>query len=506
MYIVTANEMYDIDELSIKEMNMEGKLLMENAGRAIAQEVEGLTSSKGTICILVGPGSNGGDGFVIGRTLLNKSYSVQVVQVVPNDKIIGDALYHKNLYVNCGGEVTLMKETENISTYLNDAEIFIDAILGIGVKGMLREPIANLVSILNEKASCVVSVDIPSGLPADEGIHDFAAVQADYTFTVGAPKMSAFLQHTAAYYGEWTNLDIGLPLKAFNASDREVWDEVQFLKTMPSRQLNDHKGDHGRGLVIGGSSEMPGAFAMTLQAALRTGAGLITGATSEKVRSAIAGQNLEATYQILPEVNGALTNKKSIDLDAYDAVAIGIGMGRDPETELLVKTILHQAECPIIIDGDGLFHIKDDLSALQGKQEPVIITPHPGEMAMLMGLSVKELMHNPFYYSRNFAMEHGVYVILKGTHTIISSPEGRQVVNTTGNPGLAKGGSGDVLTGMVLAMIMQGQSIFEGLCNGCYLHGKSADLAVSTNHTVHDLLATDVITGIPKAFKSLLNN
>ncbi|AIF42382.1 bifunctional ADP-dependent NAD(P)H-hydrate dehydratase/NAD(P)H-hydrate epimerase [Virgibacillus sp. SK37] len=506
MYIVTANEMYDVDELSIKEMNIEGKLLMENAGRAIAQEVEGLTSSEGFICILVGPGSNGGDGFVIGRTLLNKSYPVQVVQVVPNDKITGDALYHKNLYINCGGNVTLLEETENISTCLDNAEIVIDAMLGIGIKGKLREPLASLVSILNNKASCVVSVDIPSGLPADEGIQDFAAVQAAYTFTVGAPKMSAFLQHTAAYYGKWANVEIGLPRKAFNASGREVWEQDQFQKTMPPRQLNDHKGDHGRGLVIGGSSEMPGAFAMTLKAALRTGAGLITGATSEKVRSAIAGQTLEATYQILPEANGALTNEKSIDLAMYDAIAIGIGMGRAPQTELLVKAIVHQATCPIIIDGDGLFHIKDDLSALQGKQEPVIITPHPGEMAMLLGVSVKELMLKPFYYSRSFAMEHGVYVILKGTHTIITSPEGRQAVNTTGNPGLAKGGSGDVLTGMILAMIMQDQTIFEGLCNGCFLHGKSADLAVNANHTVHDLLATDVITGIPQAFKSLLNN
>lgn len=502
MYIVTAKEMYGIDHYTMQELGVEGKLLMENAGRAICLKLENLIEKTSRICVIAGSGNNGGDGFVIARTLLNNNYHVHVVQAVPDEKITGDALYHKNLYKNCGGTVTVIKEAEIIRELVSDANIIVDAMVGIGIRGKLREPLAGIVRFLNQTEKFVVSIDIPSGLPADEGLTDFTAVEADCTFIVGAPKTSAFLEHSASFYGEWEMVSIGFPPLALRKySKRMLWNEGNFQESMPKRKLNSHKGDHGRGLVIGGSTEMPGSIAMSVKAALKAGSGLITAATTEKVIQMIAPVSMESTFLALSEKNGYLANH-TFPVDSYDAIAIGIGMGRYEETRDLVRYVLEQAKCPVIIDADGIYHIKSDLSMIKKRSDPTIVTPHPGEMAMLLDISVPELLKEPFRYAAEFAGKYNVYVVLKGKYTIITAPDGRQAVNTTGNPGLAKGGSGDVLTGISLAMAMQDQSIFEALCNACFIHGKSADLLVANEHSFYDLLASDVIRGIADVYRT----
>lgn len=248
---------------------------------------------------------------------------------------------------------------------------------------------------------------------------------------------------------------------------------------------------------------MPGSITMTVRAALRTGAGLITAATSERVINRIAPRNVEATYLTLGETNGVLNNDKPVPADAYDAIALGIGMGRSKETQALVHQVMEKAPGPVVVDADGLHHVKADLAILENRTNPTVFTPHPGEMAMLLGLEVTELLAKPFAYSKEFARKYQVYLVLKGNHTIITAPDGTQAVNPTGNPGLAKGGSGDVLTGMILAMVMQKQEIFPALCNACYLHGLTADRLVDKEHSYHDLLASDVIEGIADAYRSI---
>ncbi|MFD1038368.1 NAD(P)H-hydrate dehydratase [Virgibacillus byunsanensis] len=500
VYIVTAKEMYDIDNYTMKKIGMDGKLLMENAGRAVSEKVERLIEKSDRICIFVGPGNNGGDGFVIARTLMNKRYDVTIVQVVPDEKITGDALYHKNVFVNYGGSILIAQQESEVHDVTVNSDVVIDAILGLGVKGDLREGLITAVEVINEVANRVISVDIPSGLPADEGMEEFTSVQADFTIVIEAPKVSAFLQHTALYYGVWDTVSIGLPLIAFQRyAKRNVWGYEQFKDCMPRRDPYSHKGDHGKGLTIGGSATMPGSIVMTAKAALRAGAGLITIGTSEKVINRIASQCIEATYFPIHEQN----NHPSIPFEEFDAITIGMGMGRSGNAAALVAHVVEQTDCPLIIDADGLFHVKTDLAKLKVRKSPTIVTPHPGEMAMLLDISVKELLITPFYWSMKIAQTYNVYVVLKGKHTIITTPEGIQVVNKSGNAGLAKGGSGDVLAGILLALVMQQRSVFQALCNACFIHGKAADLLVEETHSDQDLMASDVIEGISKVYRTL---
>lgn len=495
--------MYDIDDYTINGIGLEGKLLMENAGRALSEKIIKLIRETEPVCVFIGAGNNGGDGFVIARVLLDKGYLVQVVQVVPDEKITGDALFHKHIFIQCGGEVSYLTDPDSIWEMVERVHFVIDAIIGIGVKGMLRKPIQEIVRIINQSKACVISVDIPSGLPADEGMAEYTSIYADYTFVIGAAKESTFLVETAEHYGQWEIVPIGIPnLVLQNNSAKRQWAAADFRKTIPSRSVHAHKGTHGKGLIIGGCLEMPGSLAMSAKAALKTGAGLVTAGTIEKVISMIAASCPEATYIRLPEKDGYISSGTVLPLSSYEAIAVGIGLGRNEDTGNVVSELLYNASCPLVIDADGIYHLKSKLSILKQRSEPVIITPHPGEMAMLLDLSISDLLSAPFHYTRKFAKDYGVYIILKGKHTIITSPKGRQAVESSGNPGLAKGGTGDVLTGIALAMIMQDQELFEALCNACFIHGKAADIQVEVNQTYYDLMATDVIDGISNVYRT----
>lgn len=495
--------MYDIDEYTINEIGLEGKLLMENAGRAVSEKVIKLIGETEPVCVFIGAGNNGGDGFVIARVLLDKGYFVQVVQVVPDEKITGDALFHKRVFIQCGGEVSYLTDRAAICKIVECARFVIDAIIGIGVKGVLREPIQEIVHIINQSKACVISVDIPSGLPADEGLTEFTSVQADYTFVIAAAKESSFLVDTADYYGQWEIVPIGIPnLVLRKNSTKSQWIESDFRKTIPSRTVHAHKGSHGRGLIIGACSEMPGSIAMSTKAALKTGAGLITAGTTEKVISMIAATCPEAMYMNLAEKDGYITSGPALTISNYHAIAIGVGLGRRKDIGDVVAELLNHAPCPLLIDADGIYHLKSHLSLLKQRSMPTIITPHPGEMAMLLGISISDLLSAPLHHTRKFAEAYGVFIILKGRHTIITSPKGRQAVESSGNPGLAKGGTGDVLTGIVLAMMMQEQELFDALCNACFIHGKSADIQVEEKHAYYDLMATDVINGISNVYRT----
>lgn len=497
MVIVTAKEMYDVDCYTMEWVGYSGKLLMENAGRGIAEKMKSILSKHDQICILVGSGNNGGDGYVIARTLLNLGFKTHVIQIVPDEKIIGDVRYHKDIFINCGGAVDVILVPSKIDEYIQHADVVVDGMLGIGMEGKLRKPVHSIVSLVNQKAKKVIAIDIPSGLPSDEGVSDFHAIQADYTFTVEAPKMSVFVQHTAPFYGIWETISIGIPSQIFRMyTKKDTWEENDFNETLPERNTFSHKGTHGKGLAVGGSKEMPGSIAMTAKAALRAGAGLLTIETREEVIRQIAPACLEATFLTLSEKTAPLP------LDKYDGVVVGMGLGRDDSTNGIVTDIVTHADCPVIIDADGLFQVKKNLDLLKNRTAPTIVTPHPGEMAMLMDCTIEEIVHAPFDHARRFATLFGVYVILKGKYTIITTPDGKQTVNRTGNPGLAKGGSGDVLSGIILAMVMQEQSIEEGLANACFLHGKAADACIANGHSYYDLLATDIINSIPLVFRT----
>ncbi|MFC3039299.1 NAD(P)H-hydrate dehydratase [Virgibacillus xinjiangensis] len=504
MFIVTAKEMYDIDHYTMHEAGLDGKILMENAGRAISGRMEKFMDKSNKITVFAGAGNNGGDGFVIARTLYNRSYDVQVFQVVPDQKITGDAHYHKLLYLNYGGRVFSSDDHGHLVSRLDETDVIVDAMVGIGISGKLRAPISDIAERINQSDATVIAVDVPSGLPADEGISNFQSVQADYTYMVGAAKMTAFLESTSPYYGGWEKVDIGFPASSFPmCSSRELWGEEQYRETMPEREKYAHKGKHGKGLIIGGSSKMPGSIAMAAKASLKAGTGLLTVASSETVIRMIASHCVEAMYQPVPESDGYLTDDPDLSVSDYDAVAIGVGMGRSNRSAAAFRHAVQDTNGPLIVDADGFYHVKPLLDQLAQREHPTVLTPHPGEMAELMDVSIPEVLKNPFRLSAEFAEKYNVYVILKGRHTLITAPDGRQAVNDTGNPGLAKGGSGDVLTGIVHAMVMQEQGIFQALCNACFVHGAAADWMVENSRACHDLMATDVIEGISMVYRAI---
>ncbi|WP_281659367.1 NAD(P)H-hydrate dehydratase [Halobacillus sp. Cin3] len=492
MDIVTAQEMYERDQAAA-EAGLAGTMLMENAGRAAAYDLVKHIQKSDRIIVWIGAGSNGGDGFVIARTLLNLGYTAEAVQVVPDEKIKGDAAVHKQIFQASGHTVKKWTDVEDAEGYLLRADVSIDAMLGIGVQGDLREPYKQIVQHCNEASLLRLAVDLPTGVPADEGVEEFTAYKADYTSVIEAPKLSAFLQHTQPWYGQWSVVEIGIPSQVSPAVRRSMWTVEDVKRTLPSRDDHSHKGSHGKGLVIGGSLLMPGSAAMTSRAALRSGAGLIAIATEEGAVPSISPYVQEATF----------VERETMELSAYDGVAAGMGIGRGADARALVHHVVTHTKGALLIDADGLYVLKDFLGELEKREEPTILTPHPGEFAHLTGRSIKDVLLSPFSLAEAFARRYGVYLVLKGPSTIITAPDGEQRVDVTGNSGLAKGGSGDALAGILLTMLMQSESMLDGLSSGCVLHGHTADRVVQQGRSKVDLLATDVIEGLPGTFRTL---
>lgn len=501
MYIVTAEEMYEKDQYAIEKGGITGDILMENAGSQVAQQLTQELVDSQPIAILVGSGNNGGDGFVMGRYLKEKGYNPILFQLVRDEKVKGDAAYHKRLYVNLKGELVHIDSAAQLKEKLVHYSVVMDAILGIGVTGKIREPIRSMIEIVNELDLKRISIDIPSGIPANDGEEIDVAIQADKTYIIEAPKQSLFSEHTSLYYGDWEVVKIGIPEAAYHSVTRKQWQEADVTATFPKRKIYAHKGSHGKGLLVGGQATMPGSILLSARASLRAGAGLITVATVQENIPIIASGCAESTYHVLSNLTDDVSAEDLNVFDTFDAIGVGMGMGRKDST--IVETIIKKLDKPVLIDADGLYHFKHILE-MREREATIILTPHYGEMAMLTGCSIPEIKQSPFSISKQFAIEHDLYIVLKGRHTIITSPTGEQIVSSNGNAGLAKGGTGDVLSGIIVTMLMQHDHIMDALVNSCYIHGRSAELLVEQQyHTETDMLATDVIEGLPQVFRTL---
>ncbi|MGP4076054.1 NAD(P)H-hydrate dehydratase [Halobacillus sp. K22] len=502
MDIVTAQEMYERDKVAIGSAGIDGKMLMESAGRAATDDLVQRIKCEDQVLVLIGAGNNGGDGFVIARTLLNRGYKVEAWQVVPDEKITGDAEAHQEIFLNSGFELIKFSCMEEFLPSLYRADVLIDAMLGIGVEGRLRSPIAEIVGKANEHKALKLAIDLPTGLPAGEGVDNFDAFNADYTTVIAAPKISAFLQHTSPYYGEWNVVEIGLPVKKLPEVKRNLWSVKDVKQTLPERGSHSHKGSHGKGVMAGGSYFMPGSIAMAARAALRSGTGLLTIATAESIIPSVTSYVREATFSGMEEKEGMITGQAIPELSNYDGAAVGMGLGRHEEAAGLVLHMLQECKGPLLIDADGLYALKPQLKSLKDRSAPVVLTPHPGEFAYLAGVSIQEVLQSPFRLSREFASAYGVYLVLKGPYTIITAPKGEQRVDMTGNAGLAKGGSGDVLSGILFAMILKTENILDALSNGCVIHGSTADFLIQEEHSKTDLLASDLVEGLSRTFRT----
>ncbi|WP_257008333.1 NAD(P)H-hydrate dehydratase [Bacillus sp. FJAT-45350] len=509
MRVVSGEEMRQIDRFTMKEIGLAGEVLMENAGRAVVASLTSKLSMGDKITVLIGSGNNGGDGFVIARGLLELGYFVDVWLIPSKNRIKGEALYHMNVFERSGFQLQQYSEKALVSC-LPTYTVIIDTLLGTGVEGPLRSPYKEIIPMINRLSAKIISVDIPSGLPSDGGMNFEDAVRAENTVTLHLPKIGAYTYPSADYYGQLDIVDIGIPDKSHEVikSNCFLWKENDVKRTLPVRMENSHKGTYGKAMILAGSREMTGAAILAAKSCHRAGSGLVTLAIPEEIHPIVASNVIEATFSICPSKDGSfhLNDCASLlSLSEYNGVGVGPGIGRKSSLEPVIADFLENTQCPLVIDADGLYHLHALLPQLKSRQGETILTPHTGEMARLLGCQVKDVEENRFSLSKQFAKEYGVFLILKGPYTIVTTPDERQFINTTGTPAPAKGGSGDVLTGMILAFIMQHTSIQEALSNAVYFHGKTAELLVEKEGTEFDILSSDLIQFLPKALRTVVN-
>ena len=510
MKIVTSAEMREIDRLSTEKHYIPALMLMENAGTAVAHFILRQYPQAKRILVVCGKGNNGGDGFVAARKLQEAGKDVTTILLAASDEVKGDA---EKMLKLLPMEPACMRGPQKASAarhVFEETDVVVDAIFGTGFRPPLPELAAKVIEIVNSTKTPVVSVDVPSGVDSNSFALDQAIAcrgNAIVTFTALKPA----IVFGALTSGPIVVADIGSPEYLVSSNLGIEWNDPTAILA-ESRRLNSNKGLYGHALIIGGSRGKSGAPTMASMAALRTGAGLVTCAVPGSILSIIAGEMPELMTESLGETScGAIASDALDDavlrqiLERKNVVALGPGVGRDPQTVDAVRGFVANCSVPLVIDADGLNAFEGATHLLDGSERMLVLTPHPGEMARLIGKSVAEIEANRIGIARQFAREHRLILVLKGWRTLIANPDGQIWVNTTGNPGLAKGGSGDVLTGMIAGMIAQyPQKIADAVRAAVYLHGLAADCAL-TQQTERTMLATDVVAALPQAFRLVQN-
>ena len=514
MKILTASEMRETDRLTAAQFGIRSTTLMENAGGAVARFVLREYPEAQRITVLCGKGNNGGDGLVAARLLSKTGLDVTVVLLGAPADIQGDAavmsaqLLETPLLVQ--DETALDGET--IRSLFADTELFLDAVVGTGFHPPLRGVTAKLAECINRLEAPVVAVDLPSGWDADSRVADSpGAFRATAVVTFTAPKLAHLFGNMTG--GGIVVAPIGSPEEAIQSTTGLTWAGASATITHKPRVLDSNKGMYGHVLVIGGARGTAGAAAMASLAALRAGAGLVTAAVPESILPTVAQAALELmTLSMLEGEQGEISSanlapeRMQALLERVTVLAVGPGISQLPETAEFVLELVTHTKLPLVLDADALNIFARDRSAIDGHHRSLVITPHPGEMARLIGRSIKDVQADRENIARDFAVSHAVTVVLKGWRTLIAHPDGSIAVNTTGNPGMAKGGSGDILTGIVAAMLAQyardakPESIARAVEAAVYLHGLAADLAV-IEQDEHTLLATDTISHLCNAFR-----
>jgi hydroxyethylthiazole kinase-like uncharacterized protein yjeF len=514
MLILSAEEMRAVDTVTAEKFGVSTVDLMEHAGEAVANFVLREFPAHSQVTVLCGRGNNGGDGFVAARLLHEAGRQVEVLLLGEPEGLKGDAAA---MFVRMPirpvialDEATLGGEPAR--ALLEHAELFLDAVVGTGFKPPLRGVAAALAAKLAERPAPVIAVDLPSGWDADSrDAHSPGAYRADAVVTFTAPKLAHLFGALTgdATAGPIVVAPIGSPPEAITSAIGLHWSGTAAKMTREPRILDSNKGMYGHVLVIGGSRGKSGAPSMTSLAALRAGAGLVTAAVPESILPLVAAVALELmTMPLLEAADGegviATRNLEGDNLSALlkrkTVIAMGTGISGDPEAVEFVQQLVRRTDLPLVLDADGLNAFKGHADLLDGARRTLVLTPHPGEMATLLGSTVKEVQANRESVARDFAATHHVTLVLKGWRTLIAHPDGSIAVNTTGNPGMAKGGSGDILTGIVAAMLGQyPDRVAEAVEAAVYLHGLAADLALLMQNQ-HTLLATDTVAHLDDAF------
>ncbi len=510
MKITTADEMRAIDRATTERFGVPSLTLMENAGGAIARFILQNYTEANRFTVVCGKGNNGGDGFVVARKLHRAERVVEVVLLASRSELKGDALAMFERLPLRPVEVTNLEQLQTESSRsLANCDVIVDGILGTGFRPPVTGLYADAIGMMNHSGKPIVAVDIPSGADSDsmtpqpgEGM-----VRADAIVTFTAPRPAHVFGNLTR--GPIVVAPIGSPPEAIVSSlNLQVTTPRDFAALLAPRPRDSNKGMYGHALIVGGSFGKSGAAAMAGMAALRAGAGLSTVATPGRVLTSVASFAAELMTEPLPE-----TSAGSIALAAAESgrfleltkpmtvVAIGPGIGRHPQTVEFVHEAVHQTKVPLVVDADGLNAFEGQTQLLDGRRRPLVLTPHPGEMSRLAGISIKAVQADRLNVARTFARDHHLVLVLKGDRTIVALPDGSAWVNPTGNPGMATGGTGDILTGMTAGVIAQMSNDYaRAAIAAVYLHGLAGDVACERMGE-HSLTATDLLHGLPEAYR-----
>ena len=515
MDLVTAAQMRELDRLTIQS-GTPGHILMERAGQGATDALLKtfapiLANKKKPVLVVAGKGNNGGDGFVIARLLKKQGVACEVFLLAERSAVSGDAGRNLQAFVRMRGRVTEISQEDQLALVqdkLSRCGLVVDALFGTGLNAPVRGQAAALIERVNASGLPVVAVDIPSGLDADRGQVLGTAIRATLTATFGYAKLGQVVYPGADYVGRLVVVDIGIAAEAVAAVQPTmgllVPEEVGRL--IHERRPEAHKGDFGHLLALAGARGKSGAALLCASAALRAGTGLVTLGGPESLLPVFSSVLLEAMTQPLPErADGSLrVAPKALKqaLQGRTAVAFGPGIGVSADTIKLTQWLLRESQLPLLIDADGLNCLATEPAMLHSASGPVILTPHPGEMARLAKTTNAEVQANRVDTARIFATQYGCYVVLKGARTVIASPDGRLWINATGNPGMASGGMGDVLAGVIGGLSAQGYAPLDACRLGVWVHGYAGDRAAQEIGPV-GLLAGDVIAQLPSSFLAL---
>ncbi len=516
MYLVTAKEMQQMDQTTIQKIGIPGQILMENAGagalRFMGRIFPDLADSK--IAIIAGRGNNGGDGFVMARHLFQKGVGVKVFLLSVVDQVQGDARANLDLLFALGIPVVEVPDEDTFrkqKAALRRYDIYVDAIFGTGLNSDVRGHYQDVIRFLNSLDQPVFSVDIPSGLNADNGQICGISIQAKATATFAFPKIGHVVYPGAGLTGALEIVEIGVPKQVVRqVQPRQFLLQKDMLAgVLQKRDPNTHKGKTGHLLVVAGSPGKTGAAAMTATTAMRVGAGLVTLGVPEGLHAVIESQVTETMTYALPQTTDGMLDAKALDAlleltKGKRCLVVGPGIGTAEETKALLRGLLKTNRLPMVIDADGLNILAEQIEGLMPRRRfPLILTPHPGEMGRLCGVSAADIQKDRIEHARFLATQLGAHVVLKGARTVMAHPDGRVYVNPSGNSGMASGGMGDVLTGAIAGFITQGYAPEEAIHLGVYLHGAAAD-NLWQHKGPFGYLATEVMNQLPDQIRNLL--
>lgn len=511
MKVVTGETMQQMDRRTIDEFGIAGLTLMEQAGRCCAEAImEAYGASGLTAVVVAGKGNNGGDGFVIARLLQDAGWLVRVFILCTEADIAGDAAINlRKVDANLCTYCSQVGELQRHYSCLAGADVIIDAILGTGLTSEVRGVYGDAIELINSLDKPVFAVDIPSGVDAATGKVLGRAIRADLTVTFAAAKIGAVLHPGAELCGTLKVVDIGIPPQVIVAAPgHEFVDEDAAAHLIRRRTPMTHKGQCGHCLIIAGSTGKSGAAAMSANSAVRAGAGLVTIAVPASLNHIMEIKTTEAMSVPLDDGGHGFIGAEALEAilscsAGKDVLAIGPGLSLDNATTDLVRRVLTDSVLPLVMDADALNAISQDPDLLLSKKAPfAILTPHPGEMARLAGLSVADVEQDRIAVAKSFSSRYNVFLILKGARTVISSPDGDLAINGSGNPGMATGGMGDVLTGTLAALVGQGYAPFTACRLAVFIHGLAADLVAADKGDI-GISAVDVQEALPYAFKKI---